>query len=1038
MGKSSKPTIGFWYRMTEHFGVCFGPVDGFYEIKGGDRTAWSGEVTANQDIRVSARDLYGGEKKEGGVEGVMSVYMGAADQEPPAKLVSLLGAPQPAYRGLLTLVFDGIVGAMNPYIKPLNFRVGRWVKGWRTPVWEPALCRIDKGMNPAHYIYRMFTDPVTGLGRDAGATLDLDRHREAAQILFNEGLGLVLKWTRRDVVGGLIDSICSHVGGEMSFDPRTGKQFLRLYRGGYDVMTLPLLDESNVIELTSHEQGTIYGAVNSITMTYHNCDTDQDESVTVTNPANIRAQGQTIDKPLNYPGLWNRSLGILAATRELHAVSSLPARGKMKVPSPLLAMVNGVLQEVDVLKGDVLAFSWKELNVVRLPIRILEIDRGTWTDNAIIVSYTTDVNAMPALSYIGDQPTLWVEPDTRPLPVPAQRLVEASYRDLASTLRDADLAALSADSGYVGALGTRPSGVAYNYTLSTRVGTSGAFAEQGSGDFTPTGLLPAIVPASVDPIVAVLTSTHDLDQVEVGTEALIDDEVLRVDAIDADTGAVTLARGCGDTLPAAHAANARVWFTDFFTGSDPTEYLAGETIQAKLLTRTGQGELDESQAPIASATLTRRQARPYPPADLKVGGQRTPGQVVGAIDLSWSHRNRKTQGDQLVDATQPSIAPEAGTTYTVRITLDGVQVANQAGIAGASWSTAFATNGVARVEVTSMRDGLSSWQTAVASFDYVSALAATGDAPDGLVGTPYNYAYTAVGGEPPYTWSIQSGSLPPGLALGSSDGTISGTPTDASQGAFVVAVTDVTGQPATLNDTITISQPSEEGDPYFAHVVSLLHFDGADGSDTFVDVIGANTWSRAGSVSISTAKTLVDGQVGAFNGSSFNYISTPYRSAFDFGTGDFTIEFTAMFSSVDSGIHILVSRQSDSPVGIAIQIRMSSSLKPEMVFRDANGGNVIGFGGVTTLAANVKYAFGVRRINGTVELYLNNALEVSGSFPYDLSNPQQNKGFVIGTGDGNNPGSGNTFGGWIDEFRVTKGVARDLTVPQAGPFPDHE
>lgn len=419
MGKSSNPTIGYWYKMTEHFGVCYGPVDGLYEIKGGGRTAWSGEVTANQDIRIAASDLYGGKHKEGGIDGVMSVYMGEPDQAPPKLLVTLLGAPQPAYRGLLTLVFDGVVGAMNPYLKPVTFRVGRWVKGWRTPVWEPALCRIDKGMNPAHIIYRMITDPVTGLRQDAQSTLDLDRMRDAAQTLYNEGLGLVLKWTRRDVINGMVGEICNHVGGEMSYDPRTGKQFLRLIRGGYDVAALPVLDESNVIELTSHEQATIFGAVNSITMTYHNCDTDADESVTVTNPANIRAQGETIDKPLNYPGLWNRQLGVMAAMRELNAVSSLPARGKLKLPSPLLAKVNGVLQEVDIIKGDVLSLWWKELNLVGLPIRIQEIDRGTWTDNATIVSYSTDVLAMPTQSYIGDQPTTWVEPDNRPLPVPS-------------------------------------------------------------------------------------------------------------------------------------------------------------------------------------------------------------------------------------------------------------------------------------------------------------------------------------------------------------------------------------------------------------------------------------------------------------------------------------------------------------------------------------------------------------------------------------------------------------------------------------------
>lgn len=46
------------------------------------------------------------------------------------------------------------------------------------------------------------------------------------------------------------------------------------------------------------------------------------------------------------------------------------------------------------------------------------------------------------------------------------------------------------------------------------------------------------------------------------------------------------------------------------------------------------------------------------------------------------------------------------------------------------------------------------------------------------VGKPYTSpALTASGGTAPYTWSVISGSLAPGLTLGSSTGIISGTPT---------------------------------------------------------------------------------------------------------------------------------------------------------------------------------------------------------------------------------------------------------------------
>jgi len=60
------------------------------------------------------------------------------------------------------------------------------------------------------------------------------------------------------------------------------------------------------------------------------------------------------------------------------------------------------------------------------------------------------------------------------------------------------------------------------------------------------------------------------------------------------------------------------------------------------------------------------------------------------------------------------------------------------------------------------------------------------------VGVPYNSGPMAVtGGTAPYTYSISSGSLPPGLTLNPTNGAISGTPT--APGTFTVQVTDALG-----------------------------------------------------------------------------------------------------------------------------------------------------------------------------------------------------------------------------------------------------
>src|ERR1019366_6054717 len=64
--------------------------------------------------------------------------------------------------------------------------------------------------------------------------------------------------------------------------------------------------------------------------------------------------------------------------------------------------------------------------------------------------------------------------------------------------------------------------------------------------------------------------------------------------------------------------------------------------------------------------------------------------------------------------------------------------------------------------------------------------------PPGVVGAPYSATLGVVRrtGTPPFTWSITSGNLPPGLSLNSSTGAITGTPTMIGNSSFTVQVTD--------------------------------------------------------------------------------------------------------------------------------------------------------------------------------------------------------------------------------------------------------
>jgi probable HAF family extracellular repeat protein len=80
---------------------------------------------------------------------------------------------------------------------------------------------------------------------------------------------------------------------------------------------------------------------------------------------------------------------------------------------------------------------------------------------------------------------------------------------------------------------------------------------------------------------------------------------------------------------------------------------------------------------------------------------------------------------------------------------------------------------------------------------------------DGRVGLAYSATATASGGADPYSWTIAKGSLPPGLLLDGSTGSISGTPASAGTFVFALKAQDSLSQVGTSQFAVTISPPPD-------------------------------------------------------------------------------------------------------------------------------------------------------------------------------------------------------------------------------------
>lgn len=92
----------------------------------------------------------------------------------------------------------------------------------------------------------------------------------------------------------------------------------------------------------------------------------------------------------------------------------------------------------------------------------------------------------------------------------------------------------------------------------------------------------------------------------------------------------------------------------------------------------------------------------------------------------------------------------------------------------------------------------------------LAIITANGALTTGIVGVTYSSTLQSFGGNPPITWAVIGGSLPPGLTLDSLTGIISGTPTSSGTFNFSVSLTDSsvpTPTVATRSLSITIATP---------------------------------------------------------------------------------------------------------------------------------------------------------------------------------------------------------------------------------------
>lgn len=534
---------------------------------------------------------------------------------------------------------------------------------------QSALQQVISGevvaMNPAHIVYECVTNPEWGRGL-ATALIDESSFTYSADLFYTEGFGICLTWYRKEEIDQFIKSILDHAGAALYTDRESGLLTLRPIRADYDPAELPTFDEdSGLIDILDDDSASPDTSYSEVIVTGHDPVADQDFEMRAQNPAAWQEAGAANPYAVSYPGLPTPALTGRVAARELKIHASglkkfrvvLDRRAWRVSPASCFRVVS------------------PRRNIGSIILRAGEIEESPINDGRITIRGVEDVFGMPDTSFIEPVKSSWTPPDTEAQPAAQEELMEAGYRDVYVAQGKTDADSLGEDDAVIMQVAAAPSATHLEFDLYTKADGETNYENRGSGFFTGTAVLSVEV-TSLDTTFN-LTAITDISEDNIGQALRIGNEVVELTAYAA--GTATVKRGCADTVPVEHPASARLWTVDDDAVGDGRTYIAGETVYAKVLTKTSADSLTLAEATEESKLLDGRAFRPYPMADIKVDGDSifTASETAVRIGpvFTWVHRNRLVQADTLVGHTEAGVAPEDGTTYYVKVyDADGVTV----------------------------------------------------------------------------------------------------------------------------------------------------------------------------------------------------------------------------------------------------------------------------------------------------------------------------------------------------------------------------
>jgi hypothetical protein len=224
----------------------------------------------------------------------------------------------------------------------------------------------------------------------------------------------------------------------------------------------------------------------------------------------------------------------------------------------------------------------------------------------------------------------------------------------------------------------------------------------------------------------------------------------------------------------------------------------------------------------------------------------------------------------------------------------------------------------------------------------------------------------------------------------------------------------------------------------FSSVSLLLHMNGSNGSTTFTDSSSAaRTVTANGNAQISTAQSKFGGASGLFDGNG-DYLTLAYNSALDLIGNSFTIECWIRVSAFKaSGSRIAAAGGGtvafNSTTGIHWLFQVGPSGNIQLQWRNGTASASI----TTTAAVSLNTWTHVAACFDNTNVYVSAGGTVT-SAAATFARPSTNPSIAIATIPGESGNSGTALNGYIDDLRITKGIARYTAnfTPATTAFPD--